>query len=129
MINCKRCLKTDKDLPSQYIGQTGRTLRERFEEHRPGIQNNTDESVPIHFKLPHDTLNDVELIPLLKVRDSRDSYHYTMEQHFIPTAGTLTKMVSIGPVIINYNSTSVHSPTFTLCICSYSPCLSFNPIG
>ena len=30
MINCKRCLKTDTTLPSQYIGQTGRTLRERF---------------------------------------------------------------------------------------------------
>ena len=37
--------------------------------------------------------------------------------------------IVLGPVIINYNPTSVHSPTFTLCICSYSPCLSFNPIG
>ena len=36
----------------------------------------------------HHTLNDVELIPLLKVRNSRDSYRYTME-HFISTAGTL----------------------------------------
>ena len=33
MINCKRYLKTDTTLPSQYIGQTGRTLRERFGEH------------------------------------------------------------------------------------------------
>ena len=89
MINCKRCLKTDTTLPSQYIGQTGRTLRERFGEHRRGIQNNIDESVPIHFNLPHHTLNDVELIPLLKLRNSRDSYRYTMEQHFISTAGTL----------------------------------------
>ena len=89
MINCKRCLKIDTTLPSQYIGQTGRTPRERFREHRRGIQNNTDESIPIHFNLPHHTLNDVELIPLLKVRNSRDSYRYTMEQHFISTAGTL----------------------------------------
>ena len=89
MINCKRCLKTDTTLPSQYIGQTGRTLRERFGEHRRGIQNNIDESVPIHFSLPHHTLNDIELIPLLKLRNSRDSYCYTMEQHFISTAGTL----------------------------------------
>ena len=81
MINCKRCLKTDTTLPSQYIGQTGYTLRERFGEHRRGIQNNTDESIPIHFNLPHHTLNDVELIPLLKVRNSRDSYHYTMEKN------------------------------------------------
>ena len=92
MINCKRCLKTDTTVPSQYIGQTGRTLRECFGEHRRGIQNNTDESVPIRFNLPHHTLNDVELIPLVKVRNSRDSYRYTMEQHFISTAGTL-KMV------------------------------------
>ena len=85
MINCKQCLKTDTTLPSLYIGQTGRTLRERFGEHGRGIQNNTDESVPINFNLP----NDVELIPLVKVRNSRGSYHYTMEQHFISTAGTL----------------------------------------
>ena len=89
MINCKRCLKTDTTLPSQYIGQTGCTLRERFGEHRRGIQNNINESVRIQFKLPHHTLNDVELIPLLKLRNSRDSYRYTMEQHFISTAGTL----------------------------------------
>ena len=89
MINCKRCLKTDTTLPSQYIGQTGRILRERFGEHRRGIQNNTDESVPIHFNLPHHTLDDVELIPVLKVINSRDSYRYTMEQHFISAARTL----------------------------------------
>ena len=83
---------TDTTLPSQYIGQTGRTLRECFGEHRRGIQNNTDECVPIYFNLPHHTLNDVELISLLKVRNSRDSYRYTMEQHFISTARTL-KMV------------------------------------
>ena len=89
MINCKRCLKTDITLPSQYIEQTGRTLRQRFGEHRRGIQNNTNESVPIHVNLPHHTLNDVELIPLLKDRSSRDSYRYIMEQHFISTPGTL----------------------------------------
>ena len=89
MINCKRCLKTDTTLPSQYIGQTGRTLRERFGEHRRRIQNNTDESAPIHFNLPHHTLNDVELIPLLKVRNSKANYRYAIEQHFISTAGTL----------------------------------------
>ena len=38
---------------------------------------------------PLQDLNGKELIPLLKVRNSRDSYHYTMEQHFISTAGTL----------------------------------------
>ena len=72
MINCKRCLKIDRTLPLQYIGRTGRILRERFGEHRQGIENNTDELVPIHFNLPHHALNDIELIPLLKVRNSRE---------------------------------------------------------
>ena len=67
--------KKRHDFPSQYIGQTGRTQKERFGERRQGIQSNTDdESVPIHFNLLHHTLNDVELIPLLKVRNNRDSY-------------------------------------------------------
>ena len=78
--------KKDRTLPSQCIGQTRRTLRERFGELRLGIQKNTDESFPIYLNLPRHTLNDVELIPHLKVRNSRDSYRYTMEQHFISTA-------------------------------------------
>ena len=43
LINCKRCIKKDPTLPCQYIGQTSHTLRDRFGEHRRGIQNNTDE--------------------------------------------------------------------------------------
>ena len=48
--------KKDPTLPCQYIGQTSRTLRERFGEHRRGIQNNTEESVNIHFNQPKHTL-------------------------------------------------------------------------
>ena len=39
--------------------------------------------------LLHHTLNVVELIPLLKVTNSRDIYRYTMQRHYISTAGTL----------------------------------------
>ena len=56
LINCKRCIKQDPMLLCQYIGQTSRTLREHLGEHRRGIQNNTDESVPIHFNQPKHTL-------------------------------------------------------------------------
>ena len=121
--------KTDTTLPSQYIGQTESTLRERFGEHRRGIQNNTDKSIPIQFNLPHHTLNDVKLISLLKARNSRDRYRYTMEQHFIPTAGTLKSAINQTSNHELYNPTSVHNPTLTLCICSYSLCLSYYPIG
>ena len=89
LINCKRCIKKDPTLPCQYIGQTSRTLRERFGEHRRGIQNNTDKSVPIHFNQPKHTLNDVQLIPILHINNNRDSIRLSMEQHLIEKAGTL----------------------------------------
>ena len=89
LINCKCCIKKDPTLPCQYIGQTCRTVRERFGEHRRGIENNIDESVPIHFNQPKHTLNDVQVIPLLHVNSNRDSTHFSMEQHFTDKAGTL----------------------------------------
>ena len=57
MIECKRCGK-------QYIGETKRTLRERFTEHRQATNNPSHASAlaaaPTHFNLPdhsirHDT--------------------------------------------------------------------------
>ena len=56
LINCKRCIKKDPTLPCQYIGQTCRTIRERFGEHRRDIENNIDESVPIHLTNPNTLL-------------------------------------------------------------------------
>ena len=108
-------------LLSLYIGQPARTLRERFGEHRRGVQNNIDESVPIHFNLPHHTLNDVELIPLRKVRNSRASYRYTMEQQYISTAGNVKKWYksdqrSLIIILPLYIVQHLH------CIYSYSPC-------
>ena len=81
--------KKDPTLPCQYIGQTSHTLRERFGEHRRGIQNNTDESVPIHFNQPKHTLNDIQLIPILHINNNRDSIRLSMEQHLIEKAGAL----------------------------------------
>ena len=65
MLKWKRCLNKDQTLPSQFIGQTGRSLGERSSEHRRGIQNNKNEFVPIHFNLPYN----VGLIPLLTIKN------------------------------------------------------------
>ena len=49
MIECKKCKK-------QYTGETKRTLRERFSEHRQATNNplhaNAAAAVPSHFNLP-----------------------------------------------------------------------------
>ena len=61
MIECKRCKK-------QYIGETKRTLRERFTEHRQATNNpshaNASAAVPTHFNLPDHSIEDMALIPL-----------------------------------------------------------------
>ena len=61
MIECKKCNK-------QYIGETKRTLRERFSEHRQATNNplhaNAAAAVPSHCNLPgHMGLIPLELQP------------------------------------------------------------------
>ena len=89
LTNCKHCIKKDPTLPCQYIGQTCHTLRECFGEHRCGIENNIDESVPLHFSQSKNTFNDVHVIPLLHVNSNRDSIRLSIEKHLIDKAGTL----------------------------------------
>ena len=110
MIKPQTMLKKDKTVLSQFIRQTGRIKRERFGKHRRSIQNKTDTSLPINFTLPHHILNDIEQIPLLKVRNSRLSYCKIIEENFTSTSRTL-EMVSIGPVLTDHNITSIHIPT------------------
>ena len=61
MIQCKRCKR-------QYVGETKRTLRERFKEHRQPTNNplhaNATAAVPSHFNQPGHSIADMELILL-----------------------------------------------------------------
>ena len=61
MIECKKCKK-------KYVGETKRTLRERFSEHSQATINplhtNAAAAVPSHFNLPGHSITDMGLIPL-----------------------------------------------------------------
>ncbi|KAL9972658.1 hypothetical protein ACROYT_G019009 [Oculina patagonica] len=61
MIECNKCKK-------QYIGETKRSIRERFAEHRQATNNprhaNASAAVPTHFNLPDHSIQDMTLIPL-----------------------------------------------------------------
>ena len=64
MIQCRKC-KSTPNTPAEYIGQTKRALRDRFEEHCRAIPNKTEDAVPKRFNQPRHQLKDiVELIPL-----------------------------------------------------------------
>ena len=70
------------------------TLRERSGEYRCAIENNIDESVPIHFNQPNHTISGVQSIPLLHINSNRDSILFSMEQHLIDKAGTVQNSIN-----------------------------------
>ena len=77
MIQCNRC-------NLQYIGETKRRLKDRFNEHRRSIDNPNNKSKPTtaaeHFlSSPNHTANDVLLIPIEKIVSNRDSIRKARE--------------------------------------------------
>ena len=89
MIECKRC-------HNQYIGETKRTLRERFifTEHRQSNNNpehaNASAAVPTHFNLPDHSLADIRLIPLELQPSKNTARRKAREAYFIEKGRTLS---------------------------------------
>ena len=81
MIQCNRC-------NLQYIGETKRRLKDRFNEHRRTIDNPNNISKPTtvaeHFlSNPNHTANDMQLIPIEKIFSMRDSIRKAREAFLI----------------------------------------------
>jgi len=53
-ISCKQCC-------AQYVGQTGRRLKDRFAEHIRYVKNGTDTPTGTHFNLPGHSLKDMTI--------------------------------------------------------------------
>ena len=86
MIQCNRC-------NLQYIGETKRRLKDRFNEHRRTIDNPNAKSKPTtaaeHFlSSPNHTANDMQLIPIEKIFSNQDSIHKAKEAFLISKGGT-----------------------------------------
>ena len=87
MIQCNRC-------NLQYIGETKRRLKDRFNEHRRTIDNPDNKSKPTtaaeHFlSSPNHTANDMILIPIEKIFSNRDSIRKARETVLIPKCTTI----------------------------------------
>ncbi len=86
MIQCSRC-------NLQYIGETKRQLRQRFNDHRKIDKPNCKSkptSAAEHFLLtPNHSPRDMQLIPLEKLTSNRDSIRKAREATLILRAGTL----------------------------------------
>ena len=88
MIECKKCKK-------QYIGETKRSLRERFTEHRQATNNSDHASASAavqatHFNLPSHSVKDMLLILLELQVTNNPSRRKAREAYFIQRGQTLT---------------------------------------
>ena len=87
LVQCNRC-------NLQYIGETKRQLKDRFNEYRRAVDKTSIKSKPTtvseHF-LSHSnhSYTDMQLIPLQKIQSSRDSVLKARKSHLIDKAMTL----------------------------------------
>ena len=86
MVQCNRCHK-------QYIGETKRRLKDRFNEHRRPVDNANNISKPTtvseHFLTNYHSANDITLIPLELIQSNRDSIRKAREAYLIDRGRTL----------------------------------------
>ena len=86
MVHCNRCHK-------QYIGETKRRLKDRFNEHRRPVDKQTNCSKPTtvseHFLSNDHNVSDMLLIPLELIKSNRDSVRKAREAYLIDRGQTL----------------------------------------
>ena len=88
MVQCNRC-------NLQYIGETKWRPKDRFNEHRRAVDKTNIKSKPTTVSAEHflshsnNSHTDMQLIPLEKIRSSRDSVRKAREWHLIDKAMTL----------------------------------------
>ena len=86
LIQCRLC-------NLQYIGETKRHLKDRFNEHRRPILSPTGNyihtAVSEHFLTSNHSDNRMLLLPIEKLKNGRDSFRKAREDHLIHTAKTI----------------------------------------
>ena len=75
-IRCRRCYM-------EYIGQTGRTLAKRFDEHRGYVRNKTKDPTGQHFNLMGHSISDMEVSVLEKVHSQSRAIREVRESYYI----------------------------------------------
>ena len=82
------------ELKKQYIGETKRRLKDRFNEHRRTIDNPNNKSKPTtaaerFLSSPNHTADDMQLIPIEKIVSNRDSIRKAREAFLIQKGRTI----------------------------------------
>ena len=81
MIQCNRC-------NLQYIGETKRRLKDRFNEHCRTIDKSKPTTAAEHFlSSPNHTANNMQLTPIEKIFSNRDSIRVRPKKLFLISKG------------------------------------------
>ncbi len=76
MIECQKC-------GLQYIGESSRTLRERYTEHRSKINKQYDVIIARHFNYPDHSINDVTITGVSKLTNNNTNQRRRREDAWI----------------------------------------------
>ena len=84
-MGCKKC-------PQQYIGQSHRTLQDRFSEHLGYVRNKIlTKTTGAHFNEKGHSISDMTITIVEKVHSSRDQFRKQRESMFIDNFNTKYK--------------------------------------
>ena len=84
MIECdiEKCKK-------RYIGETERSGKERFAEHRGYVKNhNLKQATGLHFNTPGHSLDNMKFIIIEKSKETNENYRKEREKFFIQKFNT-----------------------------------------
>ena len=81
MIKCLKCSKL-------YIGQTGRTLRDRLNNHRSDILLNKNTTIAKHFNEPQHSIKHLGILPIFDLSNSDMDTRLKIEKDIIKTLNT-----------------------------------------
>ena len=85
LLGCKRC-------PQQYIGETERSLKERFSEHRGYVTNNViSKATGKHFNEKSHRVSDMTITILEKIFNPNPQFRKTREKLWINKFNTKYK--------------------------------------
>ena len=72
-----------------YVGETGTTLYERFQNHLCTVRKEKDEPIPNHFNQINHKLSDLRIVGIQKIRSKDIHYRKIRETFWIGKLGTL----------------------------------------
>ena len=92
-FNCIYMIECEKDMCKQrYIGQTGRILKFRIDEHRGYVSNQvTSKATGAHFNLPGHSLANMKFTVLEQVKYNSEPYRREREKYHINQFNTFYK--------------------------------------